>query len=190
MKNLLILIFALTLGACTSLKVVELDPVTGYFPTENKAVVVTNKPFDLDARKSLLLVSNSEFEKNQIKNIGYFDEVINFKELEALIVKNNLGDKVSSVKDRIGLNNAAKYYKPFLWFRIDTRGTGNEQYVQFIITDPLTLEDYFVTETHLDRVWAGVNDQNNWYPMFNSLIDYIKANSKTYKGNSKKMSGR
>lgn len=86
-----------------------------------------------------------------------------------------------SVKDKIGINNAAKHYKPFLWFRLDSHGSGTKEYVQFLLTDPLTLEDYFITETHLDRIWSGVNDQNNWYPMYNSFIAYIKENSKTYK---------
>ncbi len=181
MKKILLMFFALALSACSSLKIVEIDPNTGYFPTKNKATIVTKKSFDLDERKSLILVSNSEFEQKQMENIGYFDEVITFEDLESLIVKNNLGDKIPSVKDRIGINNAAKHYKPFMWFRFDTRGTGNQQYAQFILTDPLTLEDYFVTETHLDKMWVGVNDQYNWYPMFNSLIDYIKENSKTYK---------
>lgn len=142
---------------------------------------MTSKSFNLDERKSLVLVPNSEFEKNQLKNIGYFDEVITFEDLESLIVKNNLSDKVPSIRDRIGVNNAAKHYKPFMWFRFDIRGTGNQQYAQFMLTDPLTLEDCFVAETHLDRIWSGVNDQYNWYPMFNALIDYIKENSSTYK---------
>lgn len=181
MKKLAVVLMSLVLGACTSLKVTQLDEKTGYFPTNSKAKVVTNKPMDIDARKGLILVPNSEFEKEQIQNIGYFDEVITFDELATKIVQNDLGDKVPALEEKIGVHNAAKYYKPFLWFRVDSRGSGLQQYVQFILTDPLTLEDYFVTETHLDRLWKGVNDQFNWYPMFNAFIDYIKANSKTYK---------
>jgi len=181
MKKISLLVILLFLGACSSLKVVELDKETGFFPSKNKATVVTNKATMLDKNKSLILVPNSEFEKNQIINIGYFDEVITHEELETLIVKNNLGDQVPSIKDRIGINNAAKYYKPFLWLRFDIRGTGNKQYAQYILTDPLTLDDIFVVETHLDYIWAGVNDQSNWYPMFNALIQYIKDNSETYK---------
>ena len=180
MKKLSVAFICLVLSACTSLKVVELDKETGYFPTQTHADTVASKAMDLDARKGLILVSNSDFLKTQIKNIGYFDEVIDFEEMETRIIQHNLGDKVPSLKEKIGLNNAAKYYKPFLWFRVDTRGSGAQEYVQFILTDPLTLEDYFVTETHLDRVWTGVNDQYNWYPMLNSFIDYIKANSETY----------
>jgi hypothetical protein len=169
------------LCGCSSLKVAKVDPKSGYFPSKTKATIVVNKPLDLDQRNSLILEANSEFQENQIKNINYFKEVITFEDLEAIIVKNDLGTKVPSIKDRIGINNAAKHYKPFLWFRFDTRGSGNDEYAQFILTDPLTLEDYFITETHLDRICSGVNDQSNWYPMYNSLIDYIKEHSKTYK---------
>ena len=181
MKHLAIAIIALMMSACSALKATKLNPETGLFPTSNQAFVVTNKPLDIDERKSLILVPDHEFDIAQVTNIGYFDKVITTEDLETEIVKNNLSDKVPSVKDKIGLNNAAKHYKPFLWFRLDTRGSGNDEYVQFILTDPLTLEDYFVTETHMDRVWTGVNDQNNWYPMYNAFIEYIREHSNTYK---------
>lgn len=167
--------------ACSSMKVTEVDPKTGYFPSSSKATIITSKTIDLDAHKALVVVENSEFLLGQLRNIGYFGDVITVEELETRIIKAGLTDKVQSLRDKIGLNNAAKNYKPFLWLRYDSRGTGNSEYAQFILTDPITLEDYFVTETHLDRVWAGVNDQNNWYPMFNALIDYITQNSKTYR---------
>lgn len=115
-----------------------------------------------------------------MKNIGYFDDVATVDELETRIIKAGLTDKVPSLNDKIGLNNAAKFYKPFLWLHVDNRQDGSDRYVQFILTDPATMEDYFVTETKLDYLWKGVNDQVNWYPMCNSLIDYIKQNSRTY----------
>jgi hypothetical protein len=163
------------------MKVVEVDPKTGYFPTSSKATVVVSKPIDLDSHKGLIVVAKSEFLVGELRNIHYFGEVISVEDLETRIIQANLTDKVPSVRDRIGINNAAKYYKPFMWLHTDTRGSGTSQYAKFILTDPLTLEDYFVTETHLDVIWTGVNDQNNWYPMFNALIDYIAQNSKTYR---------
>lgn len=172
---------ALSLTACSSMKVAEVDPQTGYFPTSTKATVVVSRSVDLDLKKSLLLIPNVEFVKGQITNIKYFDEVITFEDLEKRIVQANLNDKVPSVRDRIGVSNAAKYYKNFLWFRYERKGERPDQRGQFIITDPKTMEDYFITETKLDYVWSGVNDQNNWYPMFNSLVDYIKQNSRTYR---------
>jgi hypothetical protein len=115
--------------------------------------------------------------------VKFFDQIIKIEELETRIVKAGLAEKVPSIRDRIGLSNAAKHYTPLLWLRFDTRTSADKRYAQFILADPLTLEEYFVTETLLDHVWSGVNDQSNWYPMFNSLIDYIKANSKSYRAN-------
>lgn len=181
MRKILIGVFIILLTGCTSLKVAEINPATGYFPGNAKAAIVKSVPFDLDSRKSLILVPNDEFLKGQIENIGYFDTVINFKELERIIISEGLEEKVPSLIDAIGVSKASKSYKPFLWFRFDTRRDGQKKYAQFILTDPLTLEEIFITEKYLDYVWAGVNDRNTWYPMFNSFIDYIKENSKTYK---------
>lgn len=181
-RILLLLLLMVALSACgTTQKVVSLNPATGYFPTEHKAVVVLDKPIDLDARKSLIVVARSEFVQGQIRNIGYFDEAITLDDLQTRIVQAGLSEQVPSIVDRIGLNRAAKVYKPFLWLRHETRGTGTQQYAKIILTDATTLEDVFVAETHLDYVWSGVNDQYNWYPMFNALIDYIEKHSETYR---------
>jgi hypothetical protein len=52
----------------------------------------------------------------------------------------------------------------------------NKPYLQLIATNPDTLEDVFVSEVHLDFVWAGVNDQNSRYPLFNALIEWMNKN--------------
>jgi hypothetical protein len=182
MKSRAFCIFIVLLVAgCSSFKVVELDPSTGYFPVSSKAQIVSEKPLDLDTRKNLLLVPKSDFVKGMIKNIAYFDELVTFDELEKQIIAANLTSKIPAITDRIGLSNAAKNYKSFMWLHFDTRGEGRSKYSQIVLTDPLTMEDYLIAETYLDFRWSGVNDQNNWYPMLNSLVDYIKKNSKTYR---------
>lgn len=181
MFKMLILASAILVSACSSLQVVEVSPDTGYFPGTKKAAVTKSVDIDLDSLKGLVLVPDGDFTSNMVKNIGYFDEVITFEDLETLIIKNELTDQVSSVDDRIGLNKAAKAYKHFLWIRWDSRTDGSKEYKQLILTDPITLEEIFISETFLDFVWTGVNDRANWYPMMNSLVDYIKKNSKTFR---------
>tara|TARA_B100000767_G_C19517627_1_gene431085 strand:- start:89 stop:625 length:537 start_codon:yes stop_codon:yes gene_type:complete len=178
MYKYLSLIILLT--GCTTMKVVKPDAETGLFSVSKVASITKNIPIDLDTKKSLILVPNGDFTGNMIKNIGYFEKVINFEELEVIIIKENLTDAVPSVDDRIGINKAAKAYKPFLWLRWHTRQDGSKKYQQLILTDPITLEDYFITETYLDYAWAGVNDQNNNYPMFNAFIKYLQQHSETY----------
>lgn len=176
--NLLFVMVALT--GCTSMQVAELDPATKRFPTKTQAVIVSSVDTELDKMKTLLLLPDNDFVKGQIGNVGYFDETITIDDLETLIIKNNLQDKVSSVRDKIGINKAYKEYKPFLWLRFDTREDGRKTYGQFILTKPDTLEDILVVEKYFDYVWAGVNDSNTWYPMFNAIVDYIDKNSKTW----------
>jgi hypothetical protein len=180
-RNLLLIPVFLCFTACSIGKIVPVDPKTGLYPAQAQAKVITNKPIDLDQRKSLILVPNDDFIKGLITNIHYFDEVIDFKQLETRIIQANLTDKIPSVQDKIGINIAAKNYKDFIWFRYEKLTTDpSNPTARFILTDPITAEDIFITETELDYAWKGVNDQYNWYPMFNSVIEYIKANSKTY----------
>jgi hypothetical protein len=174
------ILLLLSVAACQSMQVVERDPGTGYFPTSRSATVVKNASIDLDQRRELLVIGRSDFLEGQLGNIGFFNEVLTVPELETRIVREGLTDKVPSVRDKIGLSNAARHYQPFLWLRVDRRSEGNRNYAQFILTDGETLEDYFITETYLDTVWAGVTDRNNWYPMFNSLIDFLDDNSATW----------
>jgi len=181
MLKAFIIASAFFVTACSSLQVVEVNPDTGYFPSQKSAIVTKSVDTDLDSFKDLVLVPNGDFTNNMVKNIGYFDEVITFEDLETIIIKNELTDQVSSINDRIGINKAAKAYRHFLWVRWDTRKDGAKEYQQLLLTDPVTLEDIFICETLLDYVWTGVNDQTNWYPMMNSLVDYIKKNSNTFR---------
>ncbi len=174
-----ILVLFLVAG-CQNMQVVERDPLSGYFPTSRPATIVKNDSLDLDQRRELLVIGRSDFLEGQLRNIGFFNEILTVPELETRIVQEDLIDKVPSVRDKIGISNAARHYRQFLWLRVDRRSEGNRTYAQFILTDAATLEDYFITETYLDTVWAGVSDRNNWYPMFNALIDFLDENSATW----------
>lgn len=176
-KRFMLVLFTAVVCGCTNMKVAEIDKNTGRFPTTVKATVVKDVEFDLGSMKSLILAPDNEFVLGQLRNIAYFDEVITLEDLEEIIIKNDLTEQVPSIREKIGINRAYKAYKPFLWLRFDTREEGNKTYGQFILTKPDTLEDIFIVEKHFDYVWAGVNDQNTWYPMFNALVDYIEANS-------------
>ena len=179
MKFLVLAAAAALLSACSSFEVAQPDPKTGLIETSTKATTIINKKVDLDSRKALLLVQNDPFVVGQSKALNYFTDIINTEQLETAIIQANLTDKVPTVRERIGINNAAKNYKPFLWLRFDIDDTKRE-YVQMYLTDPLNMEDLFAAEVYMDTVWAGVNDQNAWYPLFNELITYIRANSATY----------
>lgn len=186
MKKLLFLSILLITTGCVE-RVATLDPSTGTFKTEESATVVTNKKVQLDELKSIILVSEDgrdfydEFNKQAVKNIGYFNNVVDFDELQTYVIQNNLAEDVPELRDRLGLHNLAKSYKPFLWLRYKHRRAEDKKfYLQLILTNTLTFEDYFIAETAMDNVWSGTNSKENWYPMMNAFIDYIKDNSETF----------
>ena len=71
-RNTSLFAIAIFLAACSSMKVAELDPITGRFPTKNTATVVKNEKVDLDALKALLLLPDNDFIKGQIGNVNYW----------------------------------------------------------------------------------------------------------------------
>ena len=175
-RLLLIFLVCLLTGCVTVLQVTGTDPVTGYFPTSHKAKIVKNSKFDMDARKSLLVAGGEDFGVKMINNINYFDNIITPKELEKEIIKNGLADKIPNINNQIGLHNAATKYKKFLYVSFQTRRIDNKPVMQFVVTDPVSMEDIFIAEAQdLPR-----NDQTVFYPLYNALIDYIRENSETY----------
>jgi len=180
MKKVFIFLMMAISGACTYFEVAEIDPATGYIKANREATIITSKDIELDEFKSLLLISDSEFLKEQVQAIDYFDELMTQADLEKDIIRNNLQEKVPTVRDQIGLNKAYKNYRKFLSFEYDSRGTGTEKYSQFKLVNPGTLEDIFVAEIKLDAM-VGINDQYTCYPLFNALIRYIKNHSKSYR---------
>lgn len=171
-------LLSVALAGCSVGVAVKPDPNTGYIVSNGgnakKANVTVSKAADVAAYKDLVLVTAGDFAEDQTRNLAFFSEVIDIEELQKRIVAANLQDKVPTVNDRIGLSNAARHYRKFLWLRYDTDKRGSKIFGRLIVTDPVTLDDLFVAERELDYVWAGVNDQNTFYPMFNSLIDWLR----------------
>lgn len=170
---------ALMLSACTSMEVAAPDPETGRLEASHEAVVVSQKAVPLDEKKDLILVTANDFFVKQTAALGYFGEVIDREELEAIVIRENLIEQVPGVQDKIGIARAARAYEPFLWLEVDVRedDASNKLYLQLILQEAATMEELWRAERYIDTVWAGMNDQNTFYPLFNALLDYIEENS-------------
>ena len=175
------LLFSL-LSACGTMEQVHaLDPKTGYISNGGyfeKADVTVDKKVDMAKYKGLLLVSGGDFIHQEVSTIGGFTEIMELDDLEKHVITAGLQQQVPDIQGLIGLNNAYKYYKPFLWFHYYHKKDGNKSYAQFIVTDPGTGDDVFTTQREVN---PPVNDQNTWYPMFNSYIDWLRDNGITIK---------
>ena len=179
MKKLLLFTFLLAsifLQSCTVMKVSN-KKSNGYFAATKTAKTLVDQPFELDNHKQLLVVQNEPFMKGMAENIGYFDNVITFDELEKEIIKANMQDEVGSLIGKIGINTAYRKYKKFLYLKIERE---DKNRIQLKLINPETFEEIFIADTKFDLVWAGVNDGNTFNPLFNALIEYIKSNSNLY----------
>lgn len=182
LRFLIASLFIVLLTACgTQGKVATLDEKTGRLKSEmgdvSKATIVTSKPIALNSLKGMAFISGTgDWGVEQLKAIKYFDQVLTCDDLQKLVITNNLSEKVPSLNEPIGLSKLYRAYKPFLWVKFKLVRKDNKPYMQLIATNPENLEEVFVSEVHLDYVWAGVNDQNSRYPLFNAFIDWVNQN--------------
>ena len=172
-------IIAAIVTSCTVLKVSNKQK-DGYFLHSKNAVTLINSSIDLDKNKELIVVPNGVFMRGMVEKISYFDTVITVDDLEKEIIRNGKQDEVGSLSGRIGLSNAYKKYKKFLYLSFEFNPKDKKR-LQIKLIIPDKFQEIFVAETAFDDVWAGVNDKNTFNPLFNSLINYIYDNSKTYK---------
>ncbi|GKS97680.1 hypothetical protein [Acidovorax sp. SUPP2825] len=179
-----VVLAAVALVGCAShLKVAPVDPQTGLLKSEigtvGNATTVIAKDISLSKFNGIAVMSNGgEYGLQQLRATNVFKEVLSFEDIQKLIVTKGLQDQVSSIAEPIGLTRLAKAYKPFLWVHAKSlRKPGEHQpYLQLIATDPTTLDQIFLAEVKLDIAWAGVNDQNVRYPLFNSFIQWARKN--------------
>lgn len=176
-------------GCGTTGKVIKPNS-SGYLSTDSNGTTEQAKTdiaekINLADYKALALVTTGDSAFKQIKELGIFSEVLDIKDLQARIIEKNLQDKVPSLaaSDRIGISNAGKYYEKFLWIHFDIEKRDEKKIVKLIATEATSSRDVFVAEREINTgVMAlayGIgapNDQNMWYPLFNSLVTWLKSN--------------
>jgi hypothetical protein len=171
-------ISALLSGCGTVGQVKDVDISTGRIKTASKATatVVKSEVINLKERRQLLLVLGGEFMREQTKKLGYFDVVVDRAEMEKLLIKEGKDGLVDNVVNLLAWKKIASSYKPLLVLKFDTRSEGGSDYARLMVVDPLTAEDVFISEIKLDFAWKGVNDDNTFYPLFNTLLDWLEKN--------------
>jgi hypothetical protein len=178
----LALVSTLVLAGCgTQLKVAPVDPQTGLIKSEKgtvtEATVVTSRKFPLAQHKGMAFVSGGgTYAVDQMRTLGYFDQVVSYDDLQKIVIANRLQEQVPSLNEPIGLNKLYRAYKPFLWVHFKRVQRETKTYLQLVAINPDTLDEVFVSEVHMDFVWAGVNDQNARYPLFNAFSRWVQQN--------------
>jgi hypothetical protein len=120
------LLFAGLLAGCNStLHVEKPDPTTGLYATHTvlkPGDVRVAEKFDPAYTQMVYLKVNAEtpnprfvdFFVSALQEMHTFKKVVTKDDLQAIVIERNLGSKVPSVSDLVGLNNLSKEIGPFL----------------------------------------------------------------------------
>src|SRR5690606_876756 len=128
----------LVLAGCgTQLKVAAVDPQTGMLKSEKgtviEATVVTSRQFPLARHKALAFASGGGvYGVDQLRALNYFDQVVNYDDLQKIVIANGLQDQVRSLNEPIGLNKLYRAYKPFLCVHFKRVQRENKSYLQLV----------------------------------------------------------
>ncbi|MBU0994336.1 MAG: hypothetical protein KJ737_17735 [Proteobacteria bacterium] len=180
----------------TTLKASKPDRITGYFMDKsesNKGTIVIDEKIPINDYKRLLYIQPNNqhfmndkaqdidtFAKNMVESINFFDQVADQSEFKRLLIKTGIAYKVSNISDLIGLYQVQKLFGNYLVAALDFKLTaphldGTNSVANLKIIDPSTMKIVYHVE-HRAFVVHGF-DQPLLFPLFNSLIDWIKRNS-------------
>jgi len=159
-------------------KAAMMNPSTNYFPSKDnkqKSVIVLKKiPVDADTLKTLLVVPTTDYWLQMGQNLKYFEKVLTYDQFQSAIVKEELSEKIPNVSDKVGLNRAYNVYKPFVILNLTKVKKGNGWFAGLTLYDPNRAETIFENEIWLNLMWDGWTDQGTMFPLFNSLLDYLR----------------
>lgn len=183
-KIIVLLLLSMGLSACyPEMKIAKIDPSSGLIQSKEVKIgtarVTKNVPTPLKDYKEFVFVSSAlwknDFAPGQVKEIGYFDKVVNHSDLETMVIEQKLQDKIISLNSQIGLSRLANNYKPFLWIRVYTEYSQatDTSVAKLVVTRAENAQEVFEAQADIK---SGSSDETVWYPIFNALISWINQN--------------
>ncbi len=178
-----LLVLASTLffsGCVTVAKPKAIDPATGRIKTasiygEVKPTVLKSESIDLAKYKPLILVLGDKFIVDQTVQFGFFTEVVSAEQLEAKLIQENKVGDISDVTGLISWKRISENYRPFLVLKPEIRREDGDSFFRFKVYAADTASLVFESEVKIDYMWKGIGDDVLFYPLYNSFIDWVKA---------------
>jgi hypothetical protein len=179
---LLTLCIALIYGCGSFEKATTLNPSTNYFPAKKIKQPTTLKEIEVSRdslRTFLLVVPSTDYFLQMGKNLNYFDTVMTYDQLQTAIVKEGLSDKVPSLSDKVGLKRAYDHYRKFVLLEpTKVQKPGDGWFAGLALYEPQRAEVIFQNEIWLNLMLDGWTDQGTMFPLFNSMLDYLREEKK------------
>jgi len=80
-----------------------------------------------------------------------------------------------NVSDKVGLNRAYNIYRPFVILNLTkVKKESGGWFAGLTLYDPSRAKTIFENEIWLNLMWDGWTDQGTMFPLFNSLLDYLR----------------
>jgi hypothetical protein len=150
----------------------NLSPKTNHFNAPKKEVRITTEiSVDSNDLKSLLVV---QYDKDLeiANNLNFFDEVMTRDQFEDAIIKSGYADEIKSIRDNKGLHIAATLFRSFV---VLNHYYGERSSIEgFRLYDPKTESIIFENEMNIGVLSMPVGDQRRYFPLYNSLLDYLR----------------
>ncbi|TKC78204.1 hypothetical protein FAZ69_31950 [Trinickia terrae] len=179
-----ILLAGLLAGCNTTLQVAKPDAATGLYATHSalkpEDVRVAEK-FDPAYTQMVYLKINAEqpnprfvdFFVAALKDMNTFKKVVTKDDLQQIVIERNLGAKVPSVSDLVGLNNLSKEIGPFLIVEPNAVFKGGYMFEGTLkATDASTGKPVLLIDTTAFNM-AGLDDPL-FHPMLNGFINWTR----------------
>ncbi|RAS20930.1 hypothetical protein NDK50_10100 [Paraburkholderia bryophila] len=179
------LIFAGLLAGCNStLHVEKPDPTSGLYATHTvlkPADVRVAEKFDPAYTEMVYLKVNAEtpnprfvdFFVAAFKEMHTFKKIVTKDDLQAIVIERNLGSKVPSVSDLVGLNNLSKEIGPFLIVEPNAVFKGGYNFEGTLkATDASTGKTVLLIDMNAFNM-AGLDDPL-FHPMLNGFINWTR----------------
>jgi hypothetical protein len=179
------LLFAGLLAGCNStLHVEKPDPTSGLYATHTvlkSADVRVAEKFDPAYTQMVYLKVNAEtpnprfvdFFVSAFKEMHTFKKIVTKDDLQAIVIERNLGSKVPSVSDLVGLNNLSKEIGPFLIVEPNAVFKGGYNFEGTLkAIDASTGKTVLLIDMNAFNM-AGLDDPL-FHPMLNGFINWTR----------------
>lgn len=153
------------------------------FKTSKISFVVKNDSIDLDNFNEIIMIPGGRMFRKYFEKIGYFKNAYDYDTFKKNLKNENLKEDNG---EPLVFNDYLKVYnkyKPYLVLNIKM---GKNNVVELILSKPdvgVIFSVSSTSHTNIIGISAGTTQvyEDTWDSMMNELVNYIRANSKTYK---------
>ena len=180
MRTLILIFLIVILVACESIKPVsKINKTTNYFPItiNNKALVLTEVAVDKDSLKNLLVVD--EYFEEMGNNLEFFKAVKTEEQFFNEISRSSIAKKIPNFTSNEGIYKLAQQIPSFvmLYFSSDKKSNG-DIYTVLTLYYPKLGNIIFQSEIDVNLKQENKNEQAALNQLFNSLLDYLRKQTK------------